>query len=655
MSRLFLVVSVVFSLILAAGIFVIAAWKQAEFRRPLHFVQSTSAWDATMFDLWDEKAQFDLWDEKAQKEYFGITETAPLELPKAYQSLSFVQSILDGSVPTDPAQWNDEMQKEFFGNMPPEFHQKYLDVYAKLCEATAEYWKARAELFNVIHPLFKEEVEVMLQQREEAFRDPEKARRSLGEGFREYFDRYKEMLEGNYGVGDKRTGNYVGALFYVGVLFATHDDFYGYPDSLDPAKQTEFWNSLAEETLFLYDHTTEVFQQLTREYREMVIDFPQRIDTMTLEDLPPDLRQMIGFQSHWFPKSPLNDTQKKRILNDEPLFLSQSGSETIFGFSRSGVFSPFAAHKILKEARDAEREQWKIDATPELSKLGIDQAEVARWDGSLSLHPFIRTIAERCGGIDLESLQTTIDHGSMLPMLGFPGTRTALSNTHPALMALIQGEKDIVFSARRLSQSENSAYAGLYAKMLDADDYVAVPFAKDAFVFLQNRKNPIRNLTLKQFQGIFSGNYRTWKEVGGFGGNIVPFTRNESSGSEEIMQTLVMRNIPLHPIFKPQKLDSMSIVFTALENSPGGIAYSIYHYDRYMVFNANTRVMAVDGVFPNAETIASGEYPLVYECVLVHRKNPGEKVERFVRWLLSEEGQRLVRSVGYVPVLEFVD
>jgi len=62
--------------------------------------------------------------------------------------------------------------------------------------------------------------------------------------------------------------------------------------------------------------------------------------------------------------------------------------------------------------------------------------------------------------------------------------------------------------------------------------------------------------------------------------------------------------------------------------------------------------MAVNGVFPNAETIASGEYPLVYESVLVHRKEPGERVERFVQWLLSEEGQRLVRSVGYVPMIE---
>jgi phosphate transport system substrate-binding protein len=312
------------------------------------------------------------------------------------------------------------------------------------------------------------------------------------------------------------------------------------------------------------------------------------------------------------------------------------------------------------EARDAERQPWKIDATPELSKLGIAQAEVDRWDGSLSLHPFILSIAVRCEGIDTKNLKPSVfDRGWTIVPKG-----STLSNTHPGILAVIKGEKDVSFSTRRLSQAEIDE-----AKKLDVE-IVQVPFAKDAFVFLQNRQNPVRNLTLEQYQSIFSGGYQkqqprppanvwyaiggglyqSWKDVGGFGGDIVPLTRNSESGSGELIQTLVMKGIEVHEEFKPKQLNLMGEVFVELENTTGSIAYSIYHYDRYMVFNADTRVMGVNGVFPNAETIASGKYPLVYECVLVHRKQPGEKVERFVKWLLSEEGQKLVRSVGYVPI-----
>jgi phosphate transport system substrate-binding protein len=232
------------------------------------------------------------------------------------------------------------------------------------------------------------------------------------------------------------------------------------------------------------------------------------------------------------------------------------------------------------------------------------------------------------------------------------GQTTTLTNTYPALMAVIHKEKDIAFSARGISQAEIDANKTLGMVGLDVE-LVTVPFAKDAFVFLQNRQNPVRSLTLQQYQRIFSGQCKTWKDVGGFGGDIKPFIRNVESGSEELMQTLVMWGTPIHKDYQPVRLGGMSIVFDELKNTPGGIAYSIYHYDRYMMFSANTRVMAVNGVFPNAKTIASGEYPLVYKCVLVHRKNPGERVEKFVEWLLSEEGQKLVRSVGYVPIKEF--
>ena len=559
---------------------------------------------------------------------------------------NIAQRLYDGELSTDPAQWDDEIRKEFFANMPPEYHQRYLDTYTKLREATHAYWRTRAELFRVIHLVFDKHAEELQKQGE-----------------------YKYTLTSYGNEAAKQSQEYTARY-----LYRTWGEFLQYPEWRDPDKQTEYWKTLAEETLFLYSKTTEELLKMTEVQKQQADELRQRIDTMALEDLPRWLSHpnfflnTSGFSARI--ALPLTDEQKLRILNDEPLFrtklVSHYGSEVL----------RFQSHEFLKESRDAEREPWKIDATPELAKLGITQAEVDRWDGSLSLHPLIRTIAEWCEGIDTTHLQTNISRTSM--MIGFmpmgePGK--TLSNTHPALMAVINGEKNITFSARRIAQAEIDALAsqneqkwrqlpllptGVEVHLKpDAlrtaaeaikDELVEVPFAKDAFIFLQNRFNPARDLTLEQYQSIFSGKSTSWKDVGGFGGDIVPFIRNVESGSEELMQTLVMKDIPVHENFKPQRLNSMSVVFDELTNIPLSIAYSIYHYDRYMVFNPNTRVMAVNGMLPNAETIASGEYPLVYECVLVHRKNPGERVERFVQWLLSDEGQRLVRSVGYVPI-----
>ena len=655
-----------------------------------------------------------------------------------YEPTEFDQRLSVGLISTDPAQWNDETRKEFFGNMPTEYHQKYLDAYATLREANNEFWQTRAELFVIVHSCYKKEIEEtyneeFLKKLEDQFKENEESFNERMETHKEAWEQLKkseedhkrdwehvqtekenfkeewgeeeweeivqsykylreqitkeqESLKENWIFTKRqwqydqrdynqqmgiRNGDYsiiakdCSAENFVFYLSETWKQFRQYPDLFDPKKQTEYWNSLTEEILFVYGYTTEALRRQAEKQRKETVELrewlAQRTDKTSLDDVPEEeLSERLRWRWDEWEFSdcimegclPLTDEQKLQIIGDEPFTHLATLSSSIEEWQRKhwhdwwyqhwrfdDGFPLYPASAILMEARDAEREPWKIEATPELTKLAIDQEEVDRWDGSLSLHPFIRNIAERCEEIDTARLQTNIYYASKEAAEG-----KTLSNTHPALMALIRGEKEVVFSARRLSQTEIEETEKLGVEL------VFVPFAKDAFVFLQNRQNPVRNLTVEQYQGIFSGTHPSWADVGGFGGTIEPFIRNVNSGSEELMQTLVMKDIAVHKDFQPKSLSGMSFVFEALENTPGGIAYSIYHYDRYMVFNPNTRVMAVNGVLPSAETIASGEYPLVYECVLVHRKNPGEKVERFVQWLLSEEGQKLVRSVGYVPM-----
>jgi len=540
--------------------------------------------------------------------------------------------FVDGQIPADSDQWDDETRKEFFGNMPVEYHQKFLESYAKLRETISEYWNTRAELYTITFPILT------------TYLDGQATRRDMGDVY----------------VADAK--RYARGRMLLHLQYPVHK-FRHYPAMLDPDKQTEYWNALAQEILFLSDKIAEAHQIRIEEYKQLLENLPGRTGSGTPSHIfPPAIGEVSSFQRGGSIRHivfPLTDEQKARLLNDEPLFLGKTQHD----FLNPDYYPQFAATEFLREARDAEREPWKVTGTPELAKLEITQAEVDRWDGSLSLHPVIRAIAERHLGIDTTGLQTTIDHGSPMARHGVGVVRTGriLSNTHPALMALIRGNKDVVFSTRRLSQTEKDAAekAGV--------ELVEVPFAKDAFVFLQNRLNPLRNLMLEQYQDIYSGKFvqerpvqfgervfnmwsQSWEDVGGFGGDLIPFTRNEDSGSEELMQSLVMRDVPISRQLSWRMLDGMSVVYIELAETPGGIAYTVYHYDRYMVFSPYTRIMSVNGVFPNAETIASGEYPLVYETVLVHRKEPGERVERFVQWLLSEEGQRLVRSVGYVPI-----
>ena len=95
-----------------------------------------------------------------------IAQEDEVPLPAFHYSRHF-DEMRDGRLSTDLTQWSAEKRQSFFGNFPPEHHQRYLDTYAKLREASRAYFKVRGELFEILHPrFFKEQAEEILKERE---------------------------------------------------------------------------------------------------------------------------------------------------------------------------------------------------------------------------------------------------------------------------------------------------------------------------------------------------------------------------------------------------------------------------------------------------------------------------------------------------------
>ena len=88
------------------------------------------------------------------------------------------------------------------------------------------------------------------------------------------------------------------------------------------------------------------------------------------------------------------------------------------------------------------------------------------------------------------------------------------------------------------------------------------------------------------------------------------------------------------------------------KTGPAALGYSVFYYASGMYTREGSRLMAVDGVEPTAESIASGDYPLCDAYYAVFRQSEAEDgpVRRLLAWILSDEGQRLMQSAGYVPL-----
>jgi phosphate transport system substrate-binding protein len=183
-----------------------------------------------------------------------------------------------------------------------------------------------------------------------------------------------------------------------------------------------------------------------------------------------------------------------------------------------------------------------------------------------------------------------------------------------------------------------------------AEEYEAKPVAKDAFVFIMNEEAPIDVLSLDQIRDIFSGRATNWAEVGGPDAVIRPITRNANSGSQETMESLVMRGPTIRS--RANEAASMMGPFGELHEDTHAIGYTFWSYHHLMVPDRGVKMLAVDGVYPTHDTIADGSYPLVTDMYAVIRAGSSPRSwDRVLRdWLLTEEGQRVIERSGYVSL-----
>lgn len=222
------------------------------------------------------------------------------------------------------------------------------------------------------------------------------------------------------------------------------------------------------------------------------------------------------------------------------------------------------------------------------------------------------------------------------------------SGTHDAYINLIDGKVDLVLEARLPSNDEL-----IYAKN-NSVALIAKPIALDAFVFITNVANPVNSLTIQQIQDIYTGAITNWSQVDGNPVDIIAYQREKNSGSQELMETLVMKDLTMMDN-NMLLLFGMSGPFESLswDNEGRGIAYTVYYYKEFLTNTPdNIKMLGVNGVIPSYENISNREYELTTEVYTVIRSDLNNESKAYMLrdWLLGSEGQTVVNESGYVPI-----
>ncbi|MFA9560545.1 PstS family phosphate ABC transporter substrate-binding protein [Evansella sp. AB-rgal1] len=221
------------------------------------------------------------------------------------------------------------------------------------------------------------------------------------------------------------------------------------------------------------------------------------------------------------------------------------------------------------------------------------------------------------------------------------------NKTGTAYMNLLNGNVDIIFAAgpskSQLSMAESRG-----------KEFELTPIGREAFVFFVNARNPVGSLTLQQVQQIYSGDITNWNDVGGRDEEIRAFQRPPDSGSQTALENL-MGDIPLMDPPSENIVGGMGGIIeetSNYRNHRNAIGYSFRYFSTEMVQNGDIRLLEINGVPPNKETIRNGEYPISSEFYAITAGSENENIEDFIEWILSDQGQKLVEQVGYVPIRE---
>ncbi|MGJ8695411.1 MAG: phosphate ABC transporter substrate-binding protein [Verrucomicrobiaceae bacterium] len=215
----------------------------------------------------------------------------------------------------------------------------------------------------------------------------------------------------------------------------------------------------------------------------------------------------------------------------------------------------------------------------------------------------------------------------------------AAEGSSQAFTNLLAGTCNIGMSSRDVKDSEKDSFT---AKGQSLVEHVA---AWDMIAVVVNKGNGVRNLSLKQVEGIFTGDITDWSEVGGKPGKISAYTRNTASGTYKTFQELAMSKRDYGS--DTQKMAGNEQIATEVAGNVNGIGYVGLAYSE----KDGLRAVKVEGEAPKPRNKA--DYPLSRKLYYYTVGEPTASAKAFIDWAIgSKEAATVIEKVGFIPVGE---
>ncbi|MDJ0523420.1 MAG: PstS family phosphate ABC transporter substrate-binding protein [Planctomycetota bacterium] len=220
------------------------------------------------------------------------------------------------------------------------------------------------------------------------------------------------------------------------------------------------------------------------------------------------------------------------------------------------------------------------------------------------------------------------------------------------IAAMINGTVDIANASRKMKQKEIDLAK---SKGIDPKEWV-VGF--DALAVYIHKDNPKKKYTIKELADIYGegGPVESWSDFGievpgCDSAKIVRISRQNNSGTYAYFRKTVLGKNDFK--LGSNDLHGSKDVVDAVEKTPCAIGYSGLAYATEHVGLADVAKDANSPyVTPSVTSAVDGSYPIARPLLMYTNGEPKGAVKEYLDWILSEEGQKIIKRKGYAPVIE---
>jgi phosphate transport system substrate-binding protein len=207
--------------------------------------------------------------------------------------------------------------------------------------------------------------------------------------------------------------------------------------------------------------------------------------------------------------------------------------------------------------------------------------------------------------------------------------------------ALQNQSTDLCNASRKIKASEIEACVKAFGKR-PTECKVAI----DGLSIYVSAENPVTELSLDQLAQIFTGKIRNWKAVGGADAPITVYSRENSSGTYEFFKDHVLKGKDF--VASAQTMPGTAAVLQAVAKDKTGIGYGGAAYGAGAKHLAIKRADNSPAIEPTEENVLAQKYPIWRHLyVYVNPALDKGEIGSYLKWIRSDEGQEIVKDVGY--------